>query len=152
MENLGSADKRRPNTHRPGKYSQRSGRHGQGVAGGSGGRVPTHVPSACVNMILLHTRRGGHHHHGQEPRGSGMNSRVTDARRCPAGQRRSEKGTQKLTSKSESNRRAPKSEAAPGNNESNRGPRLATRHRVWNVGPQFHWLETRQVVRLLLGQ
>lgn len=35
-----------------------------------------------------------------------------------------------------------------GNNDSNKGPRLATRNSVWNVDPRFHWLET---IRLLLG-
>ena len=35
-----------------------------------------------------------------------------------------------------------------GNNDGNKGPRLATRNRVWNVDPRFHWLET---IRLFLG-
>lgn len=59
-----------------GQYSQRSGRHGQGgeQEGLEAGSPLTF--SACVNMILLHTRGAVVTITMARSRGSGMNSRV----------------------------------------------------------------------------
>ena len=72
--NPGSTDKRRPNTHRPvfsAQWQAWPGGEREGLEAGS----PLTF-SACVNMVLLHTRGAVVTITMARSRGSGMNSRV----------------------------------------------------------------------------
>lgn len=74
MGNPGSTDKRRPNTHRPvfsAQWQAWPGGEWEGLEAGS----PLTF-SACVNMVLLHTRGAVVTITMARSRGSGMNSRV----------------------------------------------------------------------------